>query len=514
MNAQPAEDLMNDCHDELPDDAVHLRWEWHYQILGEAPFAQGDDSDEEARVRGITVFPLPALCDAPTTFLDGCRVALFKNAFGGTPQEVGIMTILEDIHSCRWRGVIEWLREIRARSKDEYRMKKRCLPAFTMSSTASGRKQLLTHSGLLQIDFDKLDEGLDAKRQLLKADAHVAFGYVSPSGVGLKLGLRIDPERHAESFAAAEAYFLERYGIAIDPGVSDQTRLCFVSADPDLWTNPHAIPLPLPEAAPAQEDPVPEPPTQDAVEPTPEPPVKSEPAPAPAVQPPADAGPLPSDLELKAALSRLAADDYSLWLKVGMALKDWDAQKGLELWETWSKTSAKYEAGACTKKWESFSGTNSEGQTVTARSVLALARQADEDLAERLARLDPATYDRVRDEEARRAGLRTSVLDSLVNAKRDIADTAKEPEPIPPDPQPWQEPVDGVQLLDSITTTISSASWSCPRRCRRSSPSGSCTPTPSAKRPTRPSSRSSARPNAVANPSRSSCWPNWRADPC
>jgi hypothetical protein len=110
-----------------------------------------------------------------------------------------------------------------------------------MSGTAAGRKVPLAHSGLLQIDLDKLGASLSAVRETVRQDPHVTFGFVSPSGDGLKLGLRIDGERHAESFAAAQAYFQVHYGLPIDAAVKDRLRLCFVSHDPDLWVNPDAV---------------------------------------------------------------------------------------------------------------------------------------------------------------------------------------------------------------------------------------------------------------------------------
>jgi hypothetical protein len=124
-------------------------------------------------------------------------------------------------------------------------VEKKNLPAFTISGTAQNRKQPGEHSGLLQIDLDNLNGALESVREKVKLDPHVAFGFVSPSGQGLKLGLRIDGQRHAESFLAAQAYFHGRYGLVIDRMVKDPLRLCFVSFDPDSWTSRDAVSLPL-----------------------------------------------------------------------------------------------------------------------------------------------------------------------------------------------------------------------------------------------------------------------------
>ena len=62
----------------------------------------------------------------------------------------------------------------------------------------------------------------------------------------------------------------------------------------------------------------------------------------------------PSDRELaRAALGYLNADDYDVWLRVGMCLQSL-GQDGLLLWEDWSRSSQKYEAGDCPTKWGTF----------------------------------------------------------------------------------------------------------------------------------------------------------------
>jgi len=170
----------------------------------------------------------------------------FFTSFGAKPNHVAPRTILEDIQSGKYAARIESLRSLYKTNPVAYQRRKRQLPAFTMSGTMADRKTPLAHSGLLQVDLDHLGGTLEDLRTRLRADPHVAFGFLSPSGDGLKLGLRIDGNRHAASFTAAERYFYEVYKVHIDPAVKDRGRLCFVSHDPDAWINEHATPLPLP----------------------------------------------------------------------------------------------------------------------------------------------------------------------------------------------------------------------------------------------------------------------------
>jgi putative DNA primase/helicase len=70
---------------------------------------------------------------------------------------------------------------------------------------------------------------------------------------------------------------------------------------------------------------------------------------------------------------------------------------------------------------------------------------------ERLARLSPLEYDRVRKDEATALGVRPGTLDAEVKAMRKQA--AADDTPFE-EVEPWPEPVDGAALLDQITATV------------------------------------------------------------
>jgi hypothetical protein len=172
-------------------------------------------------------------------------VAMFADAFAKAPRSVKLSAVLANIKGGKYRQRVEALRELCAKDRRAYDREKRKLPAFCVSGTAKSRTEPLEHSGLLQVDLDGLNSTLPTVREKIKADPHVAFGFVSPSGDGLKCGLRIDGSRHEDAFTAAQSHFRNRYGLEIDPKVKDRLRLCFVSFDPDAWIKPEAEPLPL-----------------------------------------------------------------------------------------------------------------------------------------------------------------------------------------------------------------------------------------------------------------------------
>lgn len=74
---------------------------------------------------------------------------------------------------------------------------------------------------------------------------------------------------------------------------------------------------------------------------------------------------------LDAILNCIPPDDYTEWLMVGMALK----KEGytLDVWEDWSKRSAKYKDGDCSKRWGGFELNDSRG--VGAGSLIHIAKE-------------------------------------------------------------------------------------------------------------------------------------------
>lgn len=186
-------------------------------------------------------------------------VGLFPNAFAQEPTEQPPLgRLLERIRSDEWKEPILLLRKrLEKDSRQKYDESKRNLPAFTLSASCLTREKdvpleakMTGHSGWLQADLDAKDNpqlaDLPEVRRLLMADPHIGFLFTSPSGQGLKAGVRIDGSRHREAFFATEDYFLHKYGLQIDRATKDPLRLCFVSWDPDLhWKA--ATPIPIPE---------------------------------------------------------------------------------------------------------------------------------------------------------------------------------------------------------------------------------------------------------------------------
>ena len=102
-------------------------------------------------------------------------------------------------------------------------------------------KALISHSGLLCIDFDHL-QSVDLLRKQLLQDEYfeTQLLFVSPSGDGLKWIISIDTKQttHGNYFAAVANYILQTYGVEVDKSGRDMSRACFLPHDPKAFINP------------------------------------------------------------------------------------------------------------------------------------------------------------------------------------------------------------------------------------------------------------------------------------
>lgn len=172
------------------------------------------------------------------------EVTLFNNAFRQNPQKASLSHVLETIQNGTYQARVEELRKLaREKGKSAYTEAKKRLPAFTASGEVDHQNRLITHSGLLQLDFDELDGTAETAREKVSRDPHVAAAFISPSGNGLKVLVPIFAGDHAEGFRAASTYFKDKLSMEADKQVKEPGRLCFVSDDPHLYRNPRAEPI-------------------------------------------------------------------------------------------------------------------------------------------------------------------------------------------------------------------------------------------------------------------------------
>jgi replicative DNA helicase len=167
------------------------------------------------------------------------KISGFKNAKNTNPVgEFFINDILAGIKDGKFRGKVEQLRSIK--DKKVYDEAKTNLPSMSTSGIFSQRsnKSLIKHSGLICLDIDNLDD-VKMVKATIKEDRFVYAIFTSVSGKGLAVIIRIEPdqEKHLSAFQNLKVYFLMMYGIDIDKGCGDISRLRFLSYDPEMHLN-------------------------------------------------------------------------------------------------------------------------------------------------------------------------------------------------------------------------------------------------------------------------------------
>ncbi len=146
---------------------------------------------------------------------------------------------------------------------EEYREGKKSLPLASISGNfAEGGKleNLIAPSNLLCLDIDqcKPHEAEEYRRKglpipneqitdwgFLKRELHhlpfVAYCAMSVSNHGIYLIVPVkEGMNHIGHWLALERFFMDNYGLTVDPNTKDMSRARFVSHDPDPYINPDA----------------------------------------------------------------------------------------------------------------------------------------------------------------------------------------------------------------------------------------------------------------------------------
>ncbi len=169
-------------------------------------------------------------------------VSYFPNVSSTKTMDIKLNEVFDNIRSNKLKHHIESIRIEKDDSKRE--TLKRNTPAITLSGIFREKHSLndfIKHSGLIQVDFDKVTSPSDVKAKLIK-DQYTLCCFISPSGTGVKVIVKIAPDKglHENSFDSLARYYYDNYGLDMDRKCRDLSRLCFLSYDPDLFVNEQA----------------------------------------------------------------------------------------------------------------------------------------------------------------------------------------------------------------------------------------------------------------------------------
>ena len=147
-------------------------------------------------------------------------------------SKISILDFLKSVKSGHYKEQIEKIRTEQDKTKRD--ILKKQLPAVTISGIFTERKQelLITHSGFIQIDIDHFSD-----KSALITDQYTYSLFKSASGGGLAIVVKVNPDKHKESFNFLRNYYFKEFGIVVDSAPQNVASLRFVSYDPELIIN-------------------------------------------------------------------------------------------------------------------------------------------------------------------------------------------------------------------------------------------------------------------------------------
>jgi len=167
------------------------------------------------------------------------KVTIFKNIRETyTPFHRDVMFVLDRIRIGKNKELISSIRK--ESDKTARNELKKNLPAICFSGTFSKRSDdaIIEHSGLICLDFDGYESAdlMQQEKTRLTQDKYVMSVFISPSGNGLKVIVKIPPtpEDHKRYFDALGEHFGSDQ---FDISTKNVSRVCYESYDKDIYIN-------------------------------------------------------------------------------------------------------------------------------------------------------------------------------------------------------------------------------------------------------------------------------------
>lgn len=126
---------------------------------------------------------------------------------------------------------------------EEMELAKFNAPGFSFSGIFEKRKaaRLIRHSGFIAIDIDYLDGNVLPEKRRMMDNPYVYSVFLSISGKGLKVLVRVPESLDAESHKLHYKAIAEELGVDEDLKAQDIARYTNVTYDPDLYLNPESL---------------------------------------------------------------------------------------------------------------------------------------------------------------------------------------------------------------------------------------------------------------------------------
>lgn len=166
-------------------------------------------------------------------------VSYFQKANApANPKGVDVSRVLNDIKSGKYKKEVSAIRL--ETNKDERTKLKKALCGYTFAGTFTHRAKdkLKKSSGLAMLDFDDIAD-VEETRKSIDSDQYTFSSFVSPSGNGLKVLVRIPPvandKTYKEYYHEIQKHF-NKYA-ETDISTTDISRFTYTSYDSNLYLN-------------------------------------------------------------------------------------------------------------------------------------------------------------------------------------------------------------------------------------------------------------------------------------
>lgn len=146
--------------------------------------------------------------------------------------QISIADFINSVKFGKWKDQVERVRQ--EKDKDKRSALKRFLVSVTVSGVFQERKEdkIISHSGFICIDVDNYTD----KSAILK-DKYTYAVFDSVSGSGFAVIVKINSDKHKDSFRWIQKYYYDSFGIIVDPAPQNPASLRYVSFDPTVEIN-------------------------------------------------------------------------------------------------------------------------------------------------------------------------------------------------------------------------------------------------------------------------------------
>lgn len=172
------------------------------------------------------------------------QVTVFKSINSHVPQYYNVTEVLDRIKRGVNKNLIDQIRNESNKEKRNSLKKNLLWICFSGKFKTRHNDDLLKHSGLICLDFDNFTntQTLFTWKGKLKSDIHTYAVFVSPSGNGLKVLVRVpeckNNDEHNLRFDAISEYW--KHCIYFDKNVKGVSRVCYESYDNNLFINEYS----------------------------------------------------------------------------------------------------------------------------------------------------------------------------------------------------------------------------------------------------------------------------------